>query len=100
MSKIIISPVDKSLLIFLGTHGINWVVQECGKREIRALNHGRKIQEFIFHPTERNWGLASAFTLCDDFVDEPCREFKELFLTKDLGETWEIIGTYVVQFSW
>ena len=95
-----ISPVDKSLLIFLGTQGINWVVQDCGRREIRALNHGRKIQEFIFHPTERNWGLASAFTLCEDFVDEPCRVFKELFVTKDLGETWEIIGSYVVQFSW
>jgi hypothetical protein len=94
------SPVDKSLLIFLGTHGFNWLIQDCGKKGIKALNHGRKIQEFIFHPTERNWVLASAFTLCDDFVNEPCRLYKEVYVTKDLGETWEVLGSYVVQFAW
>ena len=96
----IISPIDKTLLIFLGTHGINWVLEDCARRGIKALNHGRKIQEYIFHPTERNWGLASAFTLCEDFVDEPCRYYKELYITKDLGNTWELLASYVVQFSW
>lgn len=95
-----LSPVDNSLLIILGTHGINWVGNDCTRKGIKALNHGRKIQEYVFHPTERAWGLASAFTLCDDFVDEPCKNYKELFLTKDLGETWELLASYVVQFSW
>jgi hypothetical protein len=95
-----LSPVDKSLMIFLGTHGINWIVHDCSRKGIKALNHGRKIQEYAFHPTERNWGLASAFTLCEDFGNEPCKYFKELFVTKDLGETWELVAGYVVQFSW
>jgi len=86
-------------MIFLGTHGINWVSEDCG-RKIKALNHGRKIKEFIFHPTERNWGLASAFTLCEDFVGEPCRIYKELFLTQDLGESWTFLESYIIQFDW
>lgn len=64
------------------------------------MNHGRKIKEFIFHPTERNWGLATAFSQCEDFVGEPCKIFKELFLTKDMGDNWESLATYVVQFGW
>jgi len=100
VSRIIESPVDKSLLIFLGTHGINWIGEDCG-RKVKALNHGRKIQEYLFHPTERNWGLASAYTLCEDFQNgEPCKIYKELFLTKDLGESWDLLGSYIVQFSW
>jgi Na+-transporting methylmalonyl-CoA/oxaloacetate decarboxylase gamma subunit len=99
VSRILQSPVDKHLLIFLGTHGINWIGEDCG-RKIKALNHGRRIKEFVFHPTERNWGLASAFTLCEDFVGEPCKIYKELFVTRDLGENWELIGSYIVQFSW
>lgn len=86
-------------MIFLGTHGINWIGEECGGR-IKALNHGRKIKEFIFHPTERNWGLATAFTLCEDFVGEPCKIYKELFVTRDLGETWDLLESYIVQFNW
>jgi hypothetical protein len=99
VQEIIISPVDKNLVIFLGTHGINWVSQDCG-RKIEALNHGRKIHEFIFHPTERNWVMASAFTICEDFKNEPCRNFKEVFVTKDLGDTWTLLLSYVVQFNW
>lgn len=99
VSELLLSPVDKNLIIFLGTHGINWVSQDCGKK-VEALNHGRKIHEFIFHPTERNWVLASAYTICDDFKNEPCKNFKEVFVTKDLGDDWKLLLSYVVQFNW
>ena len=99
VSEMITSPIDKSLVIFLGTHGINWISENCGQA-IAALNHGRKIQEFIFHPTERTWVLASAMTLCEDFQNEPCKRYKEVFLTKDLGVTWDLLESYVVQFNW
>jgi hypothetical protein len=100
VSRILESPVDKSLLIFLGTHGINWTGEDCG-RKVKALNHGRKIQEYQFHPSERDWGLATAFTMCEDFTDgEPCKIYKELFLTKDLGVNWVLLGSYIYQFGW
>ena len=99
VATILQSPADKTLLVFLGTQGINWVGEDCG-RKITALNHGRRINEFIFHPTERGWGLASAYTLCEDFVGEPCKIYKEVYLTKDLGINWTQLGSYVVQFGW
>lgn len=99
VSKMLQSPVDPSLLIFLGTEGFSWVVENCG-RSIKALFQGRPISEFVFHPTERNWGLASAFSLCEDYVSEPCRIVKELYVTQTLGNDWKIIGDYVHMFAW
>ena len=99
VSQILMSPVDKNLVIFLGTHGINWVSHDCG-RKVEAMNHGRKITEFIFHPFERDWVLASAYTICEDFGNEPCRNFKEIFITKNMGNDWDLLLSYVVQFNW
>lgn len=51
------SPVDDNLVVFIGknidevsiqligTHGINWVTEDCGAK-IRGLNSGKKIHEF------------------------------------------------------
>jgi Sortilin, neurotensin receptor 3, len=93
------SPVDPSLVLFLGTEGINWITQDCGT-SIKAMNQGRRVEEIQFHPTEKTWMLAYAWTTCEDFVGEPCKKYKELFLTKDLGESWEFLANYVYQFSW
>jgi hypothetical protein len=83
----------------LGTHGINWVSDDCGSK-IRALNSGKKIQEFMFHPTQNKWGLAASWTSCAEFSDEPCRIYKELYVTKDMGEEWTYMTNYVYDFEW
>ena len=83
--------MDPSTLIILGTKGINWVAKDCGK-SIIALNHGRKVNEYIPHPTEKDWGLATAFTICDDFVSAPCKIYRKVYVTKDLGKTYSQIG--------
>ncbi|MCQ2817742.1 MAG: hypothetical protein MJ252_10800 [archaeon] len=93
------SPVDKSLIVFLGNEGFSWYIEGCGEN-IRALFQGRPINEYIFHPTERNWGLASAYSLCEDYVGEPCRIVKELYVTQNLGDDWKILGDYINQFAW
>lgn len=87
------------MLLFLGTEGINWVTEDCGTT-FRAMNQGRRVEEFQFHPTERTWLLASAWTKCEDFQDEPCKALKELFVSKDLGNNWDLVAEYVYQFSW
>jgi len=97
--RMIPSPVDKSLYIFLGTEGVNWITTDCGKK-IKAINHGRPIHEFIFHPTEKNWVLASAWTKCEDPTQESCKTYKELFFSDDLCEHWKLLANYVVQFQW
>jgi len=55
----------------MGTHNFNWATEDCGNH-VKALNHGRNVDEFIFHPTENRWALAAAWSKCDDFVNEPC----------------------------
>ena len=83
----------------LGTSGINWVSNDCGANT-RALNAGKKIQEFMFHPTQREWALAASWTSCAEFTDEPCKIYKELFVTKNMGEEWSYLTNYVYDFEW
>ena len=83
-------PLTNKLTIFLdlGTNGINWVTEDCGAN-LRALNSGKRIHEFHFHPNQRSWALAAGWTSCADFADdEPCEIYKELYITKDLGNSW------------
>ena len=83
----------------IGTNGINWVSEDCGGN-LSGLNSGKRIQEFLFHPTQRNWAMAASWTTCAEFEDEPCRIFKELYYTKDVGEEWNYITNYVFDFEW
>ena len=98
LSKIISSRADQRMLAFLGTEGTNWYTEDCGKT-IKTLNYLSPMEEFHFHPKMRNWGLAGSWKKCSD-IDETCRKYRALYLTKDLGETWEMILDYVVQFAW
>ena len=76
------------ILNFVGTHGVNWVTEDCGAN-LKALNSGKKIHELKFHPSQRSWALAAGWTSCEDFDDgEPCEIYKELYMTKDLGNSW------------
>jgi len=100
VKRMLQSPVDDSLVVFTGTNGINWVTEDCGAN-LRALNSGKKIHEFHFHPNQRQWALAAGWTSCADFNDdEPCEIYKELYVTKDLGQTWQFMKSYVFDFAW
>lgn len=87
------------LTVCLGTSGINWISEDCGAN-ISALNAGKKVQEFLFHPTQRAWALGASWTTCAEFVDEPCRIYKELYYTKNIGQEWIYITNYVFDFEW
>ena len=84
----------------IGTHGVNWVTEDCGAN-LKALNSGKKIHELKFHPSQRSWALAAGWTSCEDFDDgEPCEIYKELYMTKDLGNSWQFLKSHVFDFSW
>jgi len=94
------SPADNSLIFLMGSKGINWKSDDCGNT-FKPLNNGRKIHEFTFHPTEKNWALASILTKCEDFEDpKECEIYKEVYYTTDLGTHWNFLADHVVQFSW
>ncbi len=79
---------------------MNWISEDCGGK-ISALNSGKKIHEFQYHPMERNWAMAATWTTCTEFSNgEPCRIFKELYMTKDLWKNWIYMEDYVYDFAW
>lgn len=98
VTKLMQSPVDKRLIVMLGSKGINWFSDDCGK-SVWALNYGRPIYDFQFHPVRRDWGLAASWTTCTDLENEPCELYKQLYYTTNLKD-WEFITDYVVQFAW
>ena len=83
----------------IGSNGINWITDDCGAN-IRALNSGKRIHEYMFHPSERNWALAATWTDCVEFGDDPCKIYKELYVTRDLGLSWTFLKEYVYDFTW
>jgi len=100
VKKMMQSPIDNSLVVFTGTHGVNWVTEDCGAN-LRALNSGKKIHELKYHPSQRSWALAAGWTSCEDFDDgETCEIYKELYITKDLGNSWQYLKNYIFDFSW
>ena len=87
-------------MLFVGSSQTNWYTTNCAA-DIQLMQAGRNIKEFQFHPIERDWVLASTYTSCEDFASEdPCRIYKMLYVSQDLGKTWKFIADYVIQFSW
>ena len=77
------SHIDPSLIFFLGDSGVNWLSEDCGL-SFKPINNGRKIHEFVFHPTKRNSALASIYTNCDDFENaKDCKIYKEIYYTEE-----------------
>eukprot|EP00331_Platyophrya_macrostoma_P012271 CAMPEP_0176421916 /NCGR_PEP_ID=MMETSP0127-20121128/9447_1 /TAXON_ID=938130 /ORGANISM="Platyophrya macrostoma, Strain WH" /LENGTH=888 /DNA_ID=CAMNT_0017802715 /DNA_START=25 /DNA_END=2691 /DNA_ORIENTATION=+ len=99
VTALIQSPVDHQVVFFLGSEGIHWFTEDCG-RNIKALDVGKNIHLFQFHPIKKDWLLASAFTVCDEKSDKPCKTSHELYLSQDMGTTWTLIADYVIQFAW
>jgi hypothetical protein len=44
--------------------------------------------------------MAGSWTSCAEFGDEPCKIYKELYVTKDLGQEWTYLTNYVFDFEW
>ncbi len=99
VSSMLQSPVDPSIFIFSGTDGLNWITEDCGVT-VRAIKSVKNLKEFLFHPYEPKWILASRLTTCEDFIIESCKIYKELYITQDLGESWTVLADYVIQFAW
>lgn len=93
---IIQSAYNPSTLFFVGTKGINWLTSDCAKT-LRAFNHGRRLEDLLFHPINENWILTTAYTSEEDEVNSV---YKELYLSIDGGLSWRFLIDFVIQVSW
>lgn len=102
VNNIVPSPIDKKLILFTGSDQIAWISLDCGKT-ISVINSGRMLREFLMHPTEKDWILASAWNYCtaDEMLGpNPCVSYKELLMSQDTGITWHSLASYISQFQW
>ncbi|CAD7949928.1 unnamed protein product [Amoebophrya sp. A120] len=105
VSHIEISPADKSVVLAVGTDKTHYISENAGVswRKIVSKN---KIKMMAFHPTRRNWLLVTSWTTeCDKVSkkesglgDNTCTHMA--WVTKDLGYSFTLIDTYIVQVSW
>lgn len=110
-----ISPAEKNTVMVSGTKR-NHFISNDGGATWRRIRQKASIHTFMFHKTRPKWALLSSWTdACDsqkakaprpdtddDSVDDdekgPCNHM--LYITKDLGRTFSLVTSYVVQFSW
>lgn len=123
------SPNDNDVILVQGQERRNYISVNRGETW-RRVRQKAAIHTFLFHKTRPKWALMSTWTsTCqegfkvktdtrgrrseyrsdskgdkdkdkDDEEDDggPCEH--QLYLTKDLGRTFTLVTSYVVQFSW
>ncbi|CAD7952931.1 unnamed protein product [Amoebophrya sp. A25] len=95
----VVHPTSKTYVLAVGSTRSHFVSADSG-RTWRKLRHRSTIHAFTFHQTRGNWALLTSWTeSCKDkSVAGPC--VHNLFITKDLGVTFNLVTSYVVQFAW
>lgn len=100
INQFIQSPMDSQVVLLMGVAGQNYITEDCGKT-IKKIDSAKPFHQFQFHPLNRDWLLAAAWTDCDEDDDpDDCSRFKELYVSKDLGANWQFVEEYVLQFNW
>lgn len=96
------SPLDNSLVFFLGATNELWVSEDCGEGLMEILTAGTII-DVKPHPLERTWVLVSTLgnnNNCGVDSSESSARCKNLYFSKRLGQNLKEIRDQVVDFSW
>jgi len=78
------NPQNTDLIIILGNK-VNYASTNGGVSFTRQETNV-DVEEYRFHPTKPNFGLAQTNG--------------QLYLTQDLGKSWKLLASQVVQFDW
>merc|ERR1740130_1479062 len=109
VDQMTLSPADKSTVMVAGTKRNHFISLNAGDTW-RRIRQRATIHTFMFHKTRPRWALLSSWSdACEaskvrredgEELDDsgPCNHM--LYLTKDLGRTFTLVTSYVVQFSW
>lgn len=108
VDSVMVSPVDKNVVVVVGTKS-NHFVSEDSAATFRRIKYKDTIHNLHFHPTNRSFALASTWSpAC--YSKTPTQKGQKqqasgecthkLFITKDLGRSFSQVADYVVQFAW
>lgn len=97
--RLIHSPADSNVLFALGAGEDSFVSDNAGQTWTR-IGLQTRVQGFAFHSRRPTWFLMSFWSAsCMSLRSkDPCSH--NLFLTKDLGNTFSLVCSHIVQFSW
>eukprot|EP00933_Yihiella_yeosuensis_P031871 TRINITY_DN2547_c2_g1_i1.p1 TRINITY_DN2547_c2_g1~~TRINITY_DN2547_c2_g1_i1.p1 ORF type:complete len:875 (-),score=186.23 TRINITY_DN2547_c2_g1_i1:492-3116(-) len=108
VSSITKSPADPNVVLVSGTQRTNFISTNKGDTW-KKMRQRATIHTVMFHKTRPKWLLMSTWSQsCDKKAATgtdaakpdagPCNHM--LYITKDLGKTFTLVTSYVVQFSW
>jgi len=109
-----VHPKDKNVVLAVGKARDHFVSEDAGKTW-RKIKHHSKIERVLFHATRSKWAAISSWTpAC--FENEvviakkpgpttttskppgPCVHL--LYITKDMGLSFQLVTDYMIQFAW
>lgn len=97
---ILVNPVDKNIVLIVGMHKNHFLSTDAGAT-FHLINYPNKINFWQFHNSKLTWALVSSWTsACSDTSDSSGKCMQTLSLTKDMGKSFTLIATYIIQFSW
>lgn len=97
--EILANPIDQKEIVFIGTEGVSWISSDCG-HTITTLGINQNLKEFMFHPVQRDWMLATSWSECGKEKDPDCVVTKDLLFSENKGRSWKVLSKYVIQFAW
>eukprot|EP00923_Selenidium_pygospionis_P000302 GHVN01000620.1.p1 GENE.GHVN01000620.1~~GHVN01000620.1.p1 ORF type:complete len:860 (+),score=84.35 GHVN01000620.1:105-2684(+) len=98
VDSLIVHPMDPKAVLVVGTKHTHFV-SENGAKTFRRLTQKMTIHNWQFHPLKPKWALLSTWSEgCTPGVEGDCNHI--LYVTKDFGRTFDVVSSYVVQFSW
>ncbi|KAJ1609757.1 putative sortilin [Cryptosporidium canis] len=108
IKSITVNPVDKNIILIVGSKHSHFISSNAGET-FRRISHSGTIHTWIFHPNRPKLALFSSWTEgCNKSFLHTLKKSSssgnrcvhQLFVTKDLGATYQKIVDYVVQFHW
>eukprot|EP00922_Rhytidocystis_sp_ex-Travisia-forbesii_P011736 GHVS01017475.1.p1 GENE.GHVS01017475.1~~GHVS01017475.1.p1 ORF type:complete len:935 (+),score=103.33 GHVS01017475.1:271-3075(+) len=101
VDSILVSPVEKNIVLVVGSKRNHFISEDSGST-FRRVQHSSAIHSWIFHPLKPRWALLSAWTdacfTTTAATSAGCNHL--LYVTRDMGQSFSLISSYVVQFSW
>ncbi|KAF7456639.1 putative sortilin [Cryptosporidium felis] len=108
IKTITVNPVDKNIILIVGSKHSHFISSNAGET-FRKISHSGTIHTWIFHPNKPKFALFSSWTEgCNKSFLQSLKKTSsagnkcvhQLFVTKDLGATYQRVVDYVVQFHW
>mmetsp|Transcript_55401 Transcript_55401/g.129702 ORF Transcript_55401/g.129702 Transcript_55401/m.129702 type:complete len:849 (-) Transcript_55401:182-2728(-) len=107
INQIVTSPADPMTVLVVGSR-LHHFLSTTGGATWTRLRLKATIHTFVFHKTRPKWAMLSTWSAQCDRTDKklgdgdgdrgPCNHM--LYVTKDMGKTFQMVASYVVQFSW